>query len=248
MLLEDTTGKDRSWLLAHPDFELTDQQTTILHRQVERRAKHEPLAYIRGKSEFFGRTFKVTPDTLQPRPETETMIELLLEQVKSKKLRVESLVDVGTGSGCIAITAKLELPQTNVYATDISEKCLHIAQKNAKRLQADIEFKQGNLLEPVSSINYSLSTIILANLPYVPDNFHINQAALFEPKLAIFGGEDGLDYYRQLFTQIDALSNKPNMIYTESLPPQHGDLQIIADQHGYHLSTTEDFIQAFERT
>lgn len=246
VLLEDATGKDRSWLLAHSNFPCQGRTLTRLEEWVRRRSRHEPLAYIRGKSEFFGRTFKVTPDTLQPRPETETMIELLLRQVKSRKLKVESLVDVGTGSGCLAITAKLELPETNVYATDISEKCLQIAQKNAKRLQADIEFKQGNLLEPVSSINYSLSTIILANLPYVPDSFQINQAALFEPKLAIFGGEDGLDYYRQLFAQIDALPDKPSVVYTESLPPQHGDLRILADQHGYQLSATEDFIQVFE--
>ncbi len=242
ILLEDATGKDRAWLLAHPDTLLQGDILQKLKMQVERRAAHEPLAYIRGKSEFYGREFLITPDTLQPRPETETMLELLFEQVKSRKLKVESIIDVGTGSGAIAITVKLELPELSVSATDISQPALSIAQKNADKLQAKVAFYEGDLLEPIDN-NFD---IVLANLPYVPTGHEINQAAMQEPSIAIFGGEDGLDLYRRMFEQISKLSSKPKYILTESLPYQHAALAGIAKVSGFKLSSTKDFIQQFE--
>ena len=241
VLLEDATGKDRAWLLAHPEFELSDKIATLLHQQIEKRANHTPLAYIRGKSEFYGREFLVTPDTLQPRAETETMIDLL----KGSDFRTQGsvIVDVGSGSGCIAITAKLEFPETQVYATEINKAALDIAKKNAKMLGAEIEFFEGNLIEPLPA---SLSpSILLCNLPYVPDGHTINQAAMQEPKVAIFGGEDGLDLYREMFKQIEKLPVKPEYIFTESLPFQHEELAKIAKNHGYEQTTEEDFIQVF---
>ncbi len=244
VLLEDALHKDKSWLLAHGDFELTDKQLDLLDSQIQRREKHEPLAYIRGKSEFYGRTFKVSADTLQPRPETETMIEVILNQVKSKKMNVESIIDVGTGSGCIAVTLARELLKINVVGTDISKECVQIAERNAKNLQAEVTFYQGNLLESLPSSTFQLPYTILANLPYVPDTFTINQAAMHEPKLAIFGGTDGLDLYRQLFSSLPA--KKPVQIYTESLPTQHDELKNIASSAGYKESAREDFIQLFE--
>lgn len=259
ILLEDVVGKDRAWLLAHPEHELTSQQVSKLASLVARRSKHEPLAYIRGKSEFYGREFLVTPATLQPRAETETMIELLLNLVESKKLKVEGklqIVDVGAGSGCLAITAKLEFPEAEVYATEINKDALKVAKQNAKKLNAAVKFLQGNLLEPfLSTFDFRLSTqfTILANLPYVPNNHTINLAAMQEPKAAIFGGEDGLDLYREMFEQIDKGSGfraqgsvKPAYILTESLPFQHEELANIAKQYGYKQIAKEDFIQLFE--
>lgn len=250
VLLEDVLNKERSWLLAHPDQKLRSAQVEKLKSLLLRRISHEPLAYIRGKSEFYGREFAVNAHTLEPRPETETMIELLLKQVKSKKLKVESIVDVGTGSGCIAITAALELPDTKVYATDIDKKCLEVAQVNAKSRGADVTFYRGNLLEPLSTFDFQLSTgklSILANLPYVPDNHTINQAALHEPRHAIFGGTDGLEYYRELFSQIDVMAQKPTVVLTESLPPQHQTLADIASRSGYAVLESCDFIQCFRQ-
>ncbi len=265
VLLGDVIGKDRSWLLAHPEYELESSKVRKLESMMKRRAKHEPLAYIRGKSEFYGRWFSVNAHTLEPRPETETMIELLLKQVKSQKLTVESVVDIGTGSGCIAITAKLELPTLNVIATDIDKECLKIAAKNARRHSAKITITQANLLKHSQKVSGrtlfenvlgdSLSGaeggvgefIICANLPYVPDSHTINLAARFEPPHAIFGGSDGLELYREMFDQIDSLSDKPRFVLTESLPPQHQDLEKIANSHGYKITDKKDFIQVFLR-
>lgn len=250
VLLEDFTGKDRSWLLAHPEFEL--KNTKELDEQIERRSKHEPLAYIRGKSEFYGRDFMVSADTLEPRPETETIIDLL------KGLgEIHLLADIGTGSGCLAITAQLELPNVTVYATELNKAALKIAQKNATTLDSRVKFSHGDLLQPLVEKNILPDTII-TNLPYVPDSHTINQAAMFEPGMAIFGGPDGLDLYRTLFQQIQHSNNSRDRakhyndtgvryVLTESLPFQHTDLTQIAKTAGYQLKTSQDFIQVFER-
>lgn len=241
VLLEDAAGKDRSWLLAHPEYEIDINTEKTLTSQITRRAKHEPLAYIRGKSEFYGREFKVTAATLQPRSETETMITLF----KGLKLNKDKLIvaDIGTGSGCIAITVKLEKPNTEVHAIEINKEALAVTQENAAKLGADVKFHFGSLLEPLTAI----PDVLLCNLPYVPDSHTINKAAMQEPKIAIFGGEDGLDLYRELFERINSAS-KPEYILTESLPFQHDTLARIAGENGYELKESEDFIQIFQLT
>lgn len=244
ILLEDFTQKDRSWLLAHPEFIM--ENTIELDAKIQRRAAHEPLAYIRGRSEFYGREFIVSPDTLQPRPETETIIELLNDYIPSKLTEDCSIIDVGTGSGCLAITAKLEWPKAKVVATELSEAAVLIAKQNAQKLSANVEFYLGNLLEPIDNDVFR-NSVIITNLPYVPDGHTINEAAQQEPKQAIFGGIDGLDLYRELFAQIDRLSHRPGLILTESLPPQHIALLSIAEASNYTLHATRDFIQVFSR-
>lgn len=244
ILLEDVTKKDRGWLLAHGEHELSEEQVEALNKQVERRARHEPLAYIRGKSAFYDREFFVNEHTLQPRPETETMIELLLDLAKSSKLKALSVIDVGTGSGCIAITIELELPKSTVIATDISEPCLRVAKKNAKQLGADVSFMQTNLVSDLKPREID-QAILCCNLPYVPADFTINQAAMFEPEIAIFGGKDGLDYYRQLFDQLKEKRVTPQAILTESLPTQHKALKKLVESYGYKLEKAQDFIQLF---
>lgn len=263
ILLEDATGKDRAWLLAHPEYKLTSAQCSILNDQIERRAKHEPLAYIRGKSEFYGREFIVNEHTLEPRPETETMLDLLkqltersdlsvLKKTSTSKIKSLTkpkgptfrLVDIGTGCGAIAIMTKLLFPEAKVFATDIDKKCIQIAKANAEKHNVSIDFRQGNLIEPLSNVDVT-GSILLCNLPYVPDSHTINQAAMFEPKHAIFGGEDGLDLYREMFNQIDSLKNKPKYVITESLPFQHSDLAKIAEVSRYKQTNQQDFIQVF---
>jgi release factor glutamine methyltransferase len=238
ILLEDVTGKDRSYILAHPENVLTAGQLQQLEELLARRMRHEPLAYIREKTEFYGRTFYVNHSVLEPRPETETMIELL----KGLQLPKSALIaDIGTGSGAIAITAKLALPQTEVIAVDIDPHCLDVATRNAERLGANVTFHKSDLLASLTSN----PDIILANLPYVPDTYHINEAALEEPRIAIFGGPDGLDLYRKMFNQISGLPKKPQYILTESLPFQHHGLATIARKHGYIQDQKSDFIQVF---
>lgn len=247
VLLEDELKKDKSYLLSHPEEELNLKSLSKLNKQVQKRAKHEPLSYIRGKSEFYGREFLVNKHTLEPRPETETMVEQLLDLANRQQITAKSLIiDVGTGSGCIAITAKLELPGTKIYATDISSKCLGIARINSMNLNAEISFHRGDLLGALPTNVLNSPLLILANLPYVPNKYSINKAAKNEPKIAIFGGEDGLDIYRRLFAQLKKLAKKPAFVLTESLPFQHKELAKIAELSGYALKKTDDFIQLFK--
>ncbi len=239
VLLEDALHKDRTHLLAHSELELTTEQKNTLDAQILRRAKnHEPLAYILGKTEFYGREFIITPDVLEPRPETETMVDV----VKTLTLKNGAvIIDVGTGSGAIAITTKLELPKASVIATDIDPACLKVTKSNVVKHSTGILLKKGDLIEPIKS----QIDVIVANLPYVPNDFVINKAAQNEPRVAIFGGTDGLDLYRKLFAQIDHLKAKPSHVLAESLPPQHKKLSSIAQKSGYKLHGTDDFIQHF---
>ena len=235
VLLEDLLGKDRAHLLAHPELELTSEQENVLNEQVTRRAKHEPLAYIRQKIEFYGEEFYVDERVLVPRPETETMIDLL------KTLKPNVIVDVGTGSGAIAITAKKLFPK-QVIALDNDPGCLAVVSKNAVLHNVRITLLENNLMEDVA---IPPGMVVLANLPYVPNDFGINKAALNEPHQAIFGGPDGLDLYRELFSQFTKQKVQPSHVLTESLPPQHEELAKIAKKAGYKLVKTDDFIQLF---
>ena len=243
VLLEDALNTNRTQLLAHPEIELTDEQLAKLERQIEQRAQHIPLAYLRGKTEFYGREFIVNSDVLEPRPESETMIDQLLQLQKRQPLISPKVCDVGCGSGALGITAALELGLPNVTLLDIDSKALEVAKQNADTHNQKVELIQNNLFN-----NYNADfDILLCNLPYVPDNFEINTAALHEPRLAIFGGPDGLDVYRELFAQIEKLGTKPRYILTEAMPPQHDELAEIAFTHAYKEYSRDDFIQVFAR-
>jgi release factor glutamine methyltransferase len=238
VLLEDKTGRNRAWLLAHPEHVLRGQELEVLGSEIAQRALHVPLAYIRGKAEFYGREFAVNNHTLVPRPETETMIDRLKQLDLS---RGTYILDIGTGSGCIAITVALELPNMQVSACDIDKRCLLVAAENAARLGAPVTIVESDLLEQAQP-----GDVLLTNLPYVPDNFQINTAATHEPHHALSGGKDGLSLYRRLFKQVKVNEKKPSHILTESLPPQHEMLANIAKAAGFALQGTDDFIQLFE--
>ncbi len=239
VLLEDVTGKDRGWLLAHPEFELDTKIATKLQKMVQKRALHIPLAYIRGKTEFYGREFKVSPHTLEPRPESETMIELF----KSISLTEHAILgDIGCGSGALGITAALERPGIQPVFIDIDQDALAITKYNSRQHNIKGQYYVGNLLD-AWSMPYD---VLLCNLPYVPENHTINQAAMQEPHHAIFGGSDGLDLYRTLFTQLSAGACGKPIVLTESLPFQHRTLRKIAEEHGYKEAKESDFIQVFK--
>lgn len=239
VLLEDITGVGRAQLLAEPKTEIEPKQLDKLQKLLSRRSQHEPLAYIRGKSEFYGREFVITPAVLEPRPESETMIEQL------KRLpdipHMPRIADIGTGSGALGITAKLELLNALVELIDIDEKALQNAKTNVDLFTLEISTIKSDLLASTAA-DYDL---LLCNLPYVPDSYEINTAARHEPEIAIFGGPDGLDLYRKLFDQLNKRPRKVLYILCESLPSQHADLNQIAKRSGYKLAATEDFIQVF---
>lgn len=257
LLLEDALGNDRSWVLAHPEHIIPEPTLVGLNTKVTQRQTHIPMAYIRGTVEFYGRTFFVDERVLVPRPESETMVGLLVG-LPLHELGRPVVIDVGTGSGALAITAKLELPDADVYGIDIGQGCLEIARRNADILNAEVTFLYGDLLDGLSDIGRSglwadTPYIILANLPYVPDTLEVNEAAKHEPGLALFGGADGLDLYRRMFGQCSPTAEKtnkkqsapPRYVLTESLSQQHTGLAAIARTHGYKLVKSSGLIQVF---
>lgn len=238
VLLQDLLNKNSAQLLAALDTPLTDEQVSELANAVKRRKKHEPLAYIRGKAEFYGREFIVNNDVLVPRPETETMIELFLKLPKAAQ---KTVVDAGTGSGAIAVTVACELHEVRVLATDISPKALKVARQNCLKHQATVDLHQADLL---TGLQLSAGATILANLPYVPEHHPINLAAAQEPAVALFAGPDGLDLYKELFEQLKAHRHRGYLL-TEALPVQHHHLAQIARSCGYVLEASQDFVQVF---
>jgi release factor glutamine methyltransferase len=172
--------------------------------------KEAPIQYQRGYTEFYKLKFSLNQDVLIPRPET----ELLVDQVI--KLHPHTLFDVGTGSGCIAISVAKNLPDARVLAVDISDKALAVAEKNAKfhKTGKQVIFMKNDLLTGIESA----PDVIVANLPYIPTArlMHIDpMVADFEPRLALDGGEDGFDIYRKLFDQIAGMRQKPKAIICE---------------------------------
>lgn len=247
VLLEDTTHKDRSWLLAHPEHELTPTLLKAGDRLLARRVNREPLAYIRGKAEFYGREFAVTPDVLIPRPESEAIIDLLTGV--AKRHDINTVIDIGTGSGCLAITAKKELPDVHVTGVDISSEALRIARKNARLHHAQIQWKQMDIgTDGLPRMPKTRPYILLANLPYVPDGLITSPEITKEPEIALFSGPDGLDHYRVLFAATEQLVNKPMAIITEALASQQPDLAHIARRREYRLADTNDLAQCFVRS
>ena len=192
VLLEDVMGLDRTRLLADPDMEIKPAKLVKLEKLLNRRAQHEPLAYLRGKTEFYGHDFVVTPAVLEPRPESEAMIDIFKDLAKGGLLRQKGpgnglplrIADVGTGSGALGITAALEVPNTSVDLLDIDSKVLKVAKTNVDKFTLNISTIKSDLLEQ-SAKDYD---ILLCNLPYVPDGYQINKAATYEPHRAIFGG------------------------------------------------------------
>lgn len=238
ILLEDVLDHDRSWLLAHPEQALTTSQKNTLNNFITQRMKHMPLAYIRGKSPFYGRYFIVNKDTLTPRPETEAIITFL----KNTPLPAQpQIADVGTGSGCIGITAAIEIPAARVYLYDTSQEALDIAAKNAKLHKVSVHLAQQDLLQNCRQP----FDAVLANLPYVPTAHPINKSAGFEPKEALFSGIDGLDHYRAFWQQIASFAERPPHVITECLPFQKHALAGLARRAGYVLQASTDYVQHF---
>ncbi len=250
VLAEDVLGKDRAWILANQKAEMTASQNAKLAKLLNRRAKHEPIAYMLGKTEFYGREFTIDSNVLVPRPESEAIIDMLIDLSKTRSWKCAykdcacrwKVADVGTGSGALGITAALEVPNLAVELLEIDPKALKIAKTNVDKFTIGISVICSDLIQSSSQDN----DILLCNLPYVPDEYAINTAAEHEPPIALFGGTDGLDLYRKLFSQIDEWKHKPLYLLIESLPSQHAKLANIADSSDYSLTKTNDFIQLYE--
>jgi len=240
VLLEDAMGMSRAALLAHPDTTITEQQLTTLNNFVTQRKQHTPLAYIRGKVMFYGREFAVDNHVLVPRPESEALIDCLKQLPLGGTPRI---ADIGTGSGCLGITAALELFGAEVFLFDIDAAALAVAEKNAQLHHVAVQAKQQDLLKNCAE----QFDVILANLPYVPEDYPINRAAGFEPRQALFSGVDGLEHYKIFWQQVADMPGQPTHVITECLPEQHKSQVKLAKAAGYTLENTRDFAQHFVR-
>jgi release factor glutamine methyltransferase len=200
-LMLELMRRNKAWLLAHGDEELSSAETGRYTELLGRRFKGEPIQYITGEAEFYGLPFRVTPEVLIPRPETEHLVEKVLELAAS--YAEPRIVDVGTGSGIIAVAVAHKLPAATVTAIDLSSSALAIAQENAKRngVAGSIRFLEGDLLAPVAEERFE---IVVSNPPYVPAS---DRATLtvevrdYEPAPALFAGDDGLNVYRRLIPE-----------------------------------------------
>ena len=195
-LLLNVLGSGRAWLIAHWNEPLGENESENYLAYVDRRAAGEPIQYIVGKQEFYGLPFRVTRDVLIPRPETEHLVEKVLEW--AGHIAAPRIVDVGTGSGAVAVALAHHMPQATVTATDISAAARTIAEENARRNGVEIRFLLGSLLEPVSGERFD---VVVSNPPYVPESDRDSlsvEVRDYEPGLALFAGKDGLGVYRRL--------------------------------------------------
>jgi release factor glutamine methyltransferase len=199
VLLAHAVGCERIWLFAHSDEALREVWWIHYGRYLHERLKGKPTQQITGRQEFYGREFRVTPDVLIPRPETEHVVEAALEK------RASRIVDIGTGSGAIAATLALETPGALVVATEISAAALNVARENGRRLEALVGWVQCDLGAALATQAFDL---VVSNPPYVPasDKSKIQREVRdFEPDLALYGGEDGYEIYRRLIPDAQRL-------------------------------------------
>jgi release factor glutamine methyltransferase len=241
-LFAAASGQTRRQLVFTADNLVPEPTQNTFLDLVTKRQTGLPLAYILGVAPFCGREFQVNPNVLIPRNETEELVEHLLSWLKANNRNNGRVLDVGTGSGCVAITLKKERPSLSVVATDISPEALAVARANAATHEADITFYQSDLLTNLPNEQFDL---IVANLPYIPSGELANispEVTNFEPVLALDGGGDGLALIRKLLTQAPAFSKPGGLVALEiwhtqgsaieTLAPKNCTVQILPDLAG----------------
>jgi len=204
VLLGHLLGVDRAYLITRSDEQIDDPTYQTYLALIERRAAGEPLQYITGHQEFYGLDFLVTLDVLIPRPETEFLVERVITLAREFREHSPLIVDVGTGSGCVAVAVAANVPRARLIATDVSYAAVDIARRNASQngVEDRIQFLTGDLLTPLAERGLEGAVDILAsNPPYVDEGkpeLIQREVREWEPREALFGGADGLDFYRRL--------------------------------------------------
>jgi release factor glutamine methyltransferase len=248
-LILHATGLSRVALLSNPARELSAEELGRYREFIRRRGAHEPMQYITGTQEFYGFPFRVTPAVLIPRPETEHLVEAVLERVPRD--RTVHIVDVGTGSGAIAIALALHLPQADVFALDLSPAALEIAQENAGALNASdrVRFSISDLLDSLpAQRKLEYWDAIVSNPPYVPasDAAQMHpQVRDYEPASALFAGRDGLDVYRGLIPQAREALKSGGLLALEIGFGQQGSISELLS--GWHEVSFVDDLQGIPR-
>ena len=229
VLLAHCLERKRAWVLAHPEATLSEAQEEALRAAMERLQAGEPLPYVLGHWEFFGLDFSVTSDVLIPRPETELLVESALEWLQANPQRRRAL-DVGAGSGCIAVSLAARTPDLHIIASDISWPALLIARQNAARhgLERRIWLVQADLVSALCGP----FDLICANLPYIPtQKLHMLWVAAHEPRRALDGGPDGLAAISRLLASIPGCLAPAGLVLLEIEASQGASLLALARQH-----------------
>jgi release factor glutamine methyltransferase len=260
LLLLHVTAQNRTWLYSHPEEILPESVAEAYFALLGRRSSGVPTQHLTGKQEFWGLEFEVTADVLIPRPETEHLIEVALDRLAVREIRAGrhqkltgeniTLVDIGTGSGCIAITLAKELPRATVFATDVSLPALKVARRNGARhgLEERIQFVHSNLLEafaPAATRNrQQVFDLIISNPPYVSlresDSLPI-EVREHEPRVALFGGEEGYELYGELIPQAIEHLKPGGLLVLELGYNSLAAVEPLLDRCDWHgLSVTKD--------
>lgn len=244
IILAHTLNKNRTYLHAHSDDVISIDNCKVANSKLSQRLKRMPIAYIIGHKEFYGRQFNVDNSTLIPRPESEDIITILKSIIKLTQHQIPpiELVDIGTGSGCLGITAKLEFPEINVTLTDINNCALEVVSKNAQKMQANVSILQSDLLQ-----NYnSKPDIIIANLPYVDKSWHCSPETKYEPSTALFADDHGQAMIKKLINQASNKMSSGGYIIIEADKTQHYQLIEYANNYSFSLYRQLDFIIALK--
>lgn len=239
LLLAATLYEPREYVLAHNEEMLPAGELIQADKWLQRRLQREPIAYILGHKEFYGRDFMVSPNVLIPRPESEAILEIL------KDLQPETIVDIGTGSGCLAVSAKLELPESKVIATDISEDALQMARQNANSLNAEITFVVSDLLSGIKTVTSAQPVTIIANLPYVDKSWKASPETKFEPSQALFADDDGLHLIKKLILQASRKLRPGDNLVLEADKRQHKQMTKYTEMHGFKLTKADGLIAQY---
>lgn len=246
IILAHTLRKHRTYLHAHGDEPIDARMQEIADARIALRSDHVPVAYIIGHKEFYGRRFKVTTATLIPRPESEAIIDVLKEVLpKNETLFTDKIrvVDVGTGSGILGITAKLQWPEFDVTLLDISLPALKVAEVNASDLHAHVHTLKSDLLT-----SYPFTPdIILANLPYVDESWERSLETDKEPSLALFAADGGKALIYKLLIQASTILKSKGVVILEADPSQHQAITIFAHQHGFRPLNQDSYCIALIR-
>lgn len=231
ILLQSVLKVNHAWIIAHGDDLVTEQQATEFIDLMHRRLTGEPIAYLVGQREFYGLNFIVNADVLIPRPETELLVDIAQEVLTSDKK--SHVLDLGTGSGAIAVAIAKMCPHTQVYAVDQSPNALATARKNAEKHQVNIHFFQGNWFDPIPSMCFDL---IVSNPPYIQqDDPHLQEGDLrFEPSSALTdNSSDGLMHLRHIIAHALGYLNEGGQLWVEHGYDQAAACRALLLEHGF---------------
>jgi len=239
LLLEHVLNVNHAWLITHADDEINNEAHQQFEALIQRRIAGEPIAHILGEREFYGLPFKVTPDTLIPRPDTETLVEAALAKTPSSE--AINILDLGTGSGAIALAIAKHRPNAKVTAVDASKAALSVAEENGRSL--NIPNVQFILSDWFSALKNQQFDVIVSNPPYIEqDDDHLKQGDLrFEPISALASGEDGLDDIRQIILDASAhLKPKGWLMFEHGYNQSESISKLLASAHFTSIETLKD--------